>query len=380
VTRSLPAFLARIIGFSREFDRQIRPAPRMRTRLRAGRAVVWFALATLAINAGVLCLLDELRPGIRDPEYGRRIRRLQARIAENPGRPIVLFVGSSRTALGICPGAWEAIRPGVPGCPDPLFFNLSLLGGGPIVELMILHRLFADGLRPAAVLIEYWPPYLHDGGGWAETNRMGSERLYPIDRAIVRDYFPDPGDVERKMRRYQSNPVYANRERLLVQLMSGWLRPTQRGDSGWNGLDPWGWLPGRDWNPGPSELRSSALAESSDRYKPLFANYRISPNADRAIGEAVKLARKHSVAVGFIYMPESSEFRGWYSSAAEHAANEHLAGLSHDLGVSVIDARTWMDDGLLVDGFHLSQIGAAEFTRKLAPGIASTFPELRVHP
>ena len=43
----------------------------------------------------------------------------------------------------------------------------------------------------------------------------------------------------------------------------------------------------------------------------------------------------------------------------------------------MIDARTWADDGLLVDGFHLSRTGAREFTRRLGPAVAATFPGAR---
>jgi hypothetical protein len=380
VTLFLRASLARVIAFCRGFNLPTRLAAPMRIRPRAMKAIVWFALTTLAINAGVLFLLDGYRAGIRDPEYGRRVRRLQDRIAENPGRPTVLILGSSRTAMGISPATWEAVRPGVSRSPDPMFFNMGQLGSGPLMELMVLRRLFADGLCPEAILFEYWPPFLYSDGVWAEAKRMGPERLSPLDRAVVRDYFPNPGQIEREMQRYRSNPVYANRERLLLQMMPAWLRADRRGDFGWTGLDPWGWLPGVNWEPGPSEQRSAALAACRETYKPLFSNYRISPDADRAIREAVTVAREHGVKVGFLYLPESSEFRGLYSSAAELAASEHLAELSRDLGVPVISTRTWMDDGLLVDGFHLSQIGAGEFTRKLGPVIASTFPELQVRP
>ena len=131
-----------------------------------------------------MVLLDDLRPGLRDPEYGRRVARYRARAAENPGRPMVMVVGSSRAAMGVCPAAWEAVREQT---SDPMLFNMSLLGSGPVMELMVARRAFADGLRPALVLIEYWPPYYsedHPSNGRAD-------RFPPLDRPVVRDYFPD---------------------------------------------------------------------------------------------------------------------------------------------------------------------------------------------
>ena len=64
--------------------------------------------------------LPDLFRVARDPEYGRRANRLRARVAEHPGRPLVLVVGSSRTAMGVCPSAWEDARPGSPH--DPLLW------------------------------------------------------------------------------------------------------------------------------------------------------------------------------------------------------------------------------------------------------------------
>src|SRR5262249_46331944 len=145
----------------------------------------------------------------------------------------------------------------------------------------------------------------------------------------------------------------------------------------WDDVDAWGWKPGFDFPPGLTPERAAMLGKCRDIYKPLFDNFRISPSADRAIREAVAVARNHGAKGGFVHLPEASEFRGWYPPGADRLAREHLAALSRELAVPVIDARTWMDDGLFVDGFHLSRIGAAAFTRKLGPAIAATFPEAR---
>ena len=67
-------------------------------------------------------------------------------------------------------------------------------------------------------------------------------------------------------------------------------------------------------------------------------------------------------------------------AAVEQTAREHLTGLCRELNVPLIDARFWMDDGYLVDGFHLSRLGAAEFTQKFGPAVAATFPDLRRRP
>lgn len=365
----------------KRFTFRLRRVPDTATRSASRRRVARFSLgcfvlATVGLHALALVVLDELRPGVRDPEYARRVSDLRERIAENPGRPVVLVIGSSRTAMGVRPGEWEAIRPAA-GTPDPLIFNMSLLGGGPVMELMTLRRIYADGLRPDVVLFEYWPPYLHWEGAWAEPGRIASDRLYPIDRQIVRDYFPDPAKVERQMRQYRWNPVSAARNRLVVQMFPKWLPNDKRIDWTWDTVDGWGWKPGFDFPPGPTEERAAMLGKCRDIYRPLFHGFKLSPHADRAIREGVAVARAHGSRVGFVFLPEASEFRGWYPPRVEQLARDHLAGLSRELAVPVIDARRWMDDGLFVDGFHLSRIGAAEFTRKFGPAVASLCAEVR---
>jgi hypothetical protein len=332
----------------------------------------------LAIHGAVLLALQDSR--VRDPEYGLRATRLHARLAENPGRPLVLVVGSSRTAMGVCPAAWEEVRPNDPARPDPLIFNNAVLGAGPVMELMALRRAYADGFRPSVVLIEYWPPFFHQDDGWAEPRRVTVDRLLDCDRQLVRDYFPERDRVEWEMDHRRKNAIFANRERLLMQLSPKWLPAARRADAGWTGLDAWGWLPGFDMKPDMTDWRAKAVAACSDIYRPLFAKYRIAPESDRALREAVALAREHGAAVGLVYLPESSEFRSIYPRRVERVAKEHLATLNCELGVPVIDCREWMPDDAIVDGFHLSKRGAVEFTRKFGPAVANAFPDAGVKP
>jgi hypothetical protein len=329
----------------------------------------------LVIHGAVLLALQD--PRVRDPEYGLRAARLRERLAENPGRALVLVVGSSRTAMGVCPAAWEEVRPNDPARPDPLLFNAAVLGAGPVMELMTLRRIYADGFRPAVVLIEYWPAFLHYDDQWAETRRVVVDRLMDCDRSLVRDYFPEASRVEWEMDHKRKNAIFANRERLLLRAAPRWLPAVRRADAGWTDLDDWGWLPGFDLKPEMTDWRARAVENCSKIYRPLFAKYRIAPDADRALRETIALARENGAAVGLFYLPESSEFRSIYTRKVERVAREHLAGVSREFGVPVIDCRAWMPDGAVVDGFHLSRSGAAEFTRKFGPEVAKVFPEAK---
>lgn len=350
------------------------PRPSARRGRRSARAALgWFAAAFLTLNAATFAAF-EARPDLRDPEYGKRVISLQARIAEHPGRPVVLAVGSSRMSMGVCPAAWEEVRPGGPS--DPLVFNLSLVGSGPITQLLCLRRAYADGLKPDAIVLEYWPPFLREDGAYFEPDRLDPTRLLPADRPMVRDYFRDPAAAEARMLAARANPVFENRHRLLARVFPSWLPWTRRVDTAWAGLDGWGWLPGMDDPyPPPAHHRAACVAHCEPIYKNQFAGYTVHPAADRAIREAIALARSNGAKVAFAYLPEATEFRGWYPPAVETAARDHLAGLRRELAVPLIDARDWMPDGYLVDGFHLSRVGAAEFSRRFGPAVAATlFP------
>jgi hypothetical protein len=349
-----------------------RPAPADRRRS-ARRLVVSAAVGFLALNVGLVLAMDVFFPEVRDPEYGRRLIRLKARMAEHPDRPTVVVIGSSRCSMGVRPDVWEDDRP-PGGAPAPLLFNMSLVGSGPLMELFCLRRLYTDGIKPDAVVLEYWPAFLREDGPYREIDRIDHHRCYLSDRAFVREFSADPAGFEREMLRCRVNPFAENRHHLLAQVFPSWLPWHRRLDPTWAGMDGWGWLPGIDEsNPPEPRMRKLRLEHCEQVYRKQFDGYAIDPLADRGFREAVALARTNGAKVAFVYLPESSEFRGWVPPAVERAAREHLAGLCRDLDVPLIDARLWLEDGFLVDGFHLSRIGAAEFTRRFGPAVAATF-------
>lgn len=360
-------------------DRPIRAPLRSRsvgtapTRRAAARATVWtFAVGALLLHAVAVCALDVVWPELRDPEYGRRVNRLRARVAEHPGRPLVLVVGSSRTAMGVRPSAWEDSRPGTAN--DPLVFNMSAVGAGPIIELLVLRRTYADGFRPAVVLLEYWPPLLRQDPGFGDVARFEPRQLRWRDRPVVRDYYPDPAGTERRMKASRLNVLAENRAGLLAQVDPELFPKGPRLDVGWAELDGWGWLPGMDPHPGDAETRRKLTEGIRKHFAPQMTGGSIHPDSDRALRAAVALARANGARVGLVYLPESAEFRTRYPAELERSAREHLATLSRALALPVLDARDWMDERYLADGFHLSRTGAALFTAKLSATIAATFP------
>ncbi|MGL6095102.1 MAG: hypothetical protein ACRC7O_04780 [Fimbriiglobus sp.] len=347
--------------------RPVVPAPPRRpTRRRARAAVGAFVALTLVANVGYGLVLD-YGTRLRDPEYGKRFDRVRKRVRENPARPLVLVIGSSRTAMGVRP---DAVEPN----PGPMIFNLSLAGSGSVMELMTLRRAIADGAKPAAVVLEYWPAFLRADGGYHEQHRVDVSRLRPVDLPTVREFYDDPAKTEQRMWELRVCPWFSHRKSLMNQACGSWLPYTSRSDLLFGKIDPWGWLPGREG--ATDEQRADAMKAVGDYYRPLFARYEVSPVADRALRQAVAECRAAGVPVALVYLPESAAFRAFMPPAAVKLADEHLAKTVAELNVPLIDGRGWVPDADLPDGFHLTQSGAAEFTRKLLPAVAATFPNL----
>ncbi len=338
--------------------RRVRSPHASRRTPHSARRAVLTGLATLAVlHLGLAVWLDHGPPRVRDPEYGKRLTAALRQQAT--GRPLVACVGSSRLAMGL--------RPGVLGDTDPALANLALAGSGPVMELMAYRRAVGDGLKPAAVLVEYWPAFLDEEGPQREDIRIDAGRLRPVDRPLVREYFRDPDGVLALAARHTRNPWWEHRKSLMNQVAASWLPYHQRSDALFAPIDPWGWLPGRT-DPNDAD-RAGAVAAARSFYEPLFQRYTVSEMADRALRTVIAECQAAGTPVALVYLPESAGFTGLMPPAAKQKADEHLAAVRRDTGVPLIDCRGWVDDRALPDGFHLTQAGAAELTPKLAAAV-----------
>ena len=89
------------------------------------RVVFWAVACFLASQVMLRIYLDARRADLDDPLYALRLRQLRARLAQSPGAPLVLLLGSSRTKYGVRPAAMP-VR-GTPPTPPPyLSFSLQV--------------------------------------------------------------------------------------------------------------------------------------------------------------------------------------------------------------------------------------------------------------
>ncbi len=327
---------------------------------RSRASIIWALLTFLGIQLVLSLLMDHWQPELRDPEYGYKLGRLRDRIHEEPQRPLLVVLGSSRSGLAFRPEVLPRHRP---GCSEsPIVFNFSLTGAGPLTELICLRRLLSDGIRPSRVLVEVLPPLLYQEDDWAEEHWLGNNRLGWKDVLLLRRYFDDRWGLMRDWSEARLTACFSYRFCIMSRWAPGWL-PWQCRRDGWTGMNNFGWLPYHHQTVDAEEYQR-ALAVARNQYQLPLQQFRITDVPDRALREILELCRKKHIAAMLILMPEGTEFQSWYPPPVRAEIEAYLAGLSRTHQVPLIDARSWSDDSAFVDSHHLLPAGAAAFTQR----------------
>lgn len=346
-----------------------------RARLaRKARAALYSALVGFALLQIVLFVdTTYFQPEIRDLEYGQRLHFLREQLAQNPGRPLLVVVGGSRTGIGLNP---DALPPGKDS--EPLLFNYGLDGADTILELLCLRRLLSDGIRPSWVVVEIMPPLLNQTQA-AKEERWGKllTRLDVRDLPLLWRYSEEPASWCLGWAGVQSAPCSTYRREFVKHYAPCWV-PTdpQRGDD-----RP---FQGRfGWRPHPLHPRSLAELESYVRlswlyFAYLLVDFDVQKPSERPLHELLALCRQEQLPVSLLLMPEASVFRSWYPTETRHKLDQYLARLGEEFSAPVVDARYWVPDGGFIDGHHLSVDGAAQFTREFHRRVARPLAEGRL--
>jgi hypothetical protein len=302
--------------------------------------------------------LEWKQAGFYDPKYGCRLNQLRARLEQVHGVRLFVILGTSRAEQGFRPTLLPVGRIGNPSnsCPAqnaPLVFNLARGGSSPLLHLLTLQRLLADGIHPDCVLLEIFPPSL-----------VGERCGVTIAKATLRDL--------PLLRRYPvswKTYAYAARDRLLLwhkyrneflaRCGPGWLSiPASTPGHCWDASGEWSAV-----SEGVSFQECRDLtADAHRRYYRKLQSFQVSSEADLALRELLELCRKEAISVVLFLMPEAREFRSWYPSSTQERLSDYLAALQQEYGHPLIDARCWVPDSDFCDGHHVLRHGAAKFT------------------
>lgn len=327
--------------------------PRVSGRARA--ALSWSVLAFVVIQLAFTVVVDGWFPFFYDPEAQERLQELRNCLTAEPDRPLLLMVGSSRTAMAFHPEIVGPLRQG-PG-PQPLVYNYSHLGAPASFNLIQLQRLLKQGIRPRWLVVEMMPPLL-----CREYDVAVIKLVVGPELPGLLQYFP----VSKLFGCYAVNrlvPWYRYRSLLLQQLAPAWVDPAQQGIQ--MPLGKFGWE-SRSWHGDLNArelLRRTGIARGD--YLDLLQHYHIKDRLARPLEDLLALCAREHIEAAVVLAPESHEFRSWYSPDAEEKIQTFCARLVRNYGVAIIDARDWLPDEEFLDGHHVLPQGADTFTRRL---------------
>src|SRR5262249_4732923 len=248
---------------------------RNRVNRRARRSVVWFVLAFVVGQLAMFVALEWATPGLRDPEFHRKLVRLRARQTERPGAPLVLALGSSRVYTGL---RLQALGDEAYSAQRPLCFNAGLLGAGPLLQLLALDRMLRAGQRPDAVVMEFWPPLLADGAWSEEDKRIAANRLSVHDVEVVSRHAGDPDRVRSQGWAARRVPTYGQRFVARGLVVPNWDAFDRRLSSVWDGMDGWGWRTEKERSD-DAAIRASIMRLVKGHYGAALSRGRFGPLA-----------------------------------------------------------------------------------------------------
>src|SRR6266568_1111886 len=108
----------------------------------AKSALGWGALGFLCVHLILDIGVVARHHDLHDPEFAQRLELLRTRLDEEPDRPLMLLIGSSRTVGSFRP---EVLPPLETASGErPLVFNFSHLGVGPAMNLLEMRRLLRN--------------------------------------------------------------------------------------------------------------------------------------------------------------------------------------------------------------------------------------------
>jgi hypothetical protein len=338
-----------------------RPHPRLGTR----GHVIWTVIAFVALQAAQAAYFDICHPELYDPEFSDRITALRRLPVTHSAQPLLLVVGSSRITTDFRPEFLPQLD------NEVVPFNLSHSGGGPLLNLLDVDRIFRLGYRPRWIVIEAMPSLLPLAGHSTVASVAAAG-----DLPLLSHYVP-VWKLGYHFAHHRALAMTYHREAFRRRL-APWTAEELR-DHDAMPLEPLGgttsWLIEK---PTP-DVKARWFAAVRAQYAAGLQKLSVHDTSYRALRDLLELCRKNGTATALLLTPESSEFRGWYSDESARLVRDYFEDVSRTHHIPLVDARTWMADEDFVDGQHLLPDAAVAFTRRLgqevlAPLVAGITP------
>ncbi len=331
--------------------------------VRARTVLACGLLAFLVLQMGYTLVVS----GSLDPEYDIKLAKLRERLAEEPHRPLILILGSSRSAVGIRP---EELQPTLTGDHSPLVFNFGMIAMGPRQQLVLLRRLLALGIHPEGVLIELFPPKLSQ----LEDADIKRRHMQAEELAIHQSGPAQAAQLHLMSFSEWLDLHYSSRIRLLRRYAPTWVESETPHQDPWKHLNAWGWWP----------YANGAKVANADQYRNAvnqmrlghgkrLTQWKISDVNDRALQEILKTCQRERMSAALYLMPEGSPYRQLYPPAVRVNVANYLTHVCRDYNVALLDATLWSADEDFWDGHHLLCDGATRFSQRFGRELLDPF-------
>jgi hypothetical protein len=318
---------------------------------------LFIVTAMLAMSGAI----ETMKPEWRDPEFGHRLARLRQLQRHSPDRPLVLFLGTSRTQ--------NAIDPRAMGFPDepssPLVFNFGQSGSAPLKVLLTLERLLDEGIRPSAVVLEVLPVWLAADGSAERVFRNVQPRLSMGDLRRLAPYRANGDELYWKWLPARIAPWSAHRVVLMSHWCPRWLPWGERIDPQWLGMEADGFVPYPTQFDSP-EFRAIATAHAQREHAGTFSGYGFGESSLQALGDLVNRCRGEYISLLFVEPPVSPMFRGWFRPGVWESGDVRLRAFAGELGVRLVSPFDGLEEPDYIDGHHMLRTGAEKYSRRLA--------------
>jgi hypothetical protein len=331
-----------------------------------GRRVLLWALGAyvLAQIPLVFWFVERCNP-IMMATWAHKYGRLQQLTASEPNRPLLVMIGSSRTAMAFDAGRLNGPDPlAGPGGRPYLAYNCGIPTIAALQEWLCLREMLEAGVRPRLLVVELLPALMNEPRRGVSSEELWAAAGWLSLRQLVR-LWPYCERPERKGRDWliaRLAPCYFFRSNLqsalLYRLFPDVTAPPQMFPH-----DPWG---RQDPNCLTVANCWESVGKAHEMYHDSLRRFRFGRGACRAMRDLVTCCRQEGIPVVVVLMPESSGFRAWYPPEARAAARRFLAELHDECGAEALDANEWVADKDFIDGHHVRPEGARVFTTRLA--------------
>jgi hypothetical protein len=326
---------------------------------RSRRVVLWTLGFFFVFQIGLALAIEWKLPVFRDPYYAHKANRLEAQLKQTPAPPRnVVMLGSSRTVFALRGRDIEKMLGN-----GTVVFNFGIPGGGPLTELLCLRRLLAQGVRPDHLLLEVLPPVFAGQASIAEVTMLDVQRMWWDDLPVIERHVHPQENLRATWCEGWALPAQSHRYAIMSHVAPALLAQEARLD--WfNKADASGWVPPVDPTRTP-ERRRFATDRTQREYGHYLDGFQLGGPSVSAMRELLDLCRREGIPVTLVLMPESTEFRSWYTPQCWAQVEKYLADIQTEYGIPVVNARQWVADDEFSDGHHLYEDGAECFSERL---------------